>query len=110
MAKFCGMVGYSKTVETKPGIFQTKIVERKQYGDVTRYTRAWEAGESVNDNLRLNNQISIVSDEYAASNFADIRYVVLGHSRWKVTNVEIQRPRLILTVGGVYNGPTPKNS
>lgn len=105
MAKFYDAVGYVETVETRPGIYEEVATERNYYGDVIRNTRRLETGESVNDNVVLNNSISIVGDAYADQHFFAIRYVRWMGSVWKVTNVEVQRPRLILTIGGVYNGP-----
>ena len=106
MAKYYGRIGYGETVETAPGVWEEVITERHYYGDVTRNARRWENGDSLNDNLIVSNQISIVADDYAYTHFAYIRYVEWMGSLWKPTNVEIQRPRIILQVGGVYNGDT----
>lgn len=106
MAKFYGVIGYVETKETSPGIWQEAITERSYYGDVTRNTRRLENGENLNDDVNVNNLISIVADAYAVQNIFAIRYAKWMGASWKVTNVEVQRPRLILTIGGVYNGPT----
>lgn len=107
--KFYGMVGYRVTEETSPGVHTETIVEKPHYGDITRNTKKWENGESLNDDLNIANDISILADPFAYAHFHDIRYVVLYGGRWKVRSVEIQRPRLLLSLGGVYNGPVPKN-
>lgn len=107
MAKFFGPVGYVETdVEIRPGVWGDRVVERNHYGDVLRNTRRWESGENVNDNLVINNQISIVADDYANENLFAMKYIRWMGAVWKITNVEIQRPRLLLTIGGVYNGTT----
>ena len=106
MAKYYGEVGYAVTQETRPGIWEETIVERSYYGDVIRNTRRLESGESVNDDVVLNNSISIVADPYAHQNMLAIRYIKWMGALWKVTNVEVQSPRLLLTIGGVYHGPT----
>lgn len=103
MAKFYGKIGYGETTETKPGIWEEVITERHYYGDVLQLNRRWESGEHLNDNLNLNNKISIVADPFACKNFHSIRYVEWMGAKWKATNVEVQYPRLILTIGGVYN-------
>lgn len=108
MAKFYGAVGFTMSVEgtgEREGIMEDKTVERKYYGDVLRNTRRWENGSDILDNLRINNQISIVADEYAYSHFFAMKYVWWMGTRWKITNVEVQRPRLLLTIGDVYHGP-----
>lgn len=107
MAKYHGKVGFVTFAEIRPGVDREVPVEREYYGDVLRNTKRWENGAQVNDNLQINNQISIVADAYANQNLFAIRYVSWMGALWKVTNVDVQHPRLILTVGGVYNGPTP---
>ena len=109
--KFCGFVGYSLgTVEEtgdREGNYVEQVEERKYYGDVTRNTRRWsDNSESVNDDLLLNDSFSIVADGFAYEHCAQMKYVRWMGACWKITNVEIQRPRLLLTVGGVYNGQT----
>lgn len=103
MAKFYGVVGYAETVETKPGIWKPKIVEREYFGDLMRNTRQNDPAGQVNDNLNIANEISIVADPYAIENFHSMRYVTFMGAKWKITKVEVQYPRLILTVGGVYH-------
>lgn len=83
------------------------IVERDYVGDILRNTRRLQSGESVNDDLSVNNMISIVADPYANENFFAIRYVQWMGTLWKVTEVEVQSPRLLLRLGGKYNGPIP---
>ena len=108
MAKYSGKVGYGPTsVETKPGVWVEVIVERDYVGDILRNTRRLQSGESVNDDLSVNNMISIVADPYANENFFAIRYVQWMGTLWKVTEVEVQSPRLLLRLGGKYNGPVP---
>ena len=104
MAKFCGIIGYIETVEVKPGIWEEKVVERKYYGDLTRNTSRFQSSGGVNDDINVSNNISIIADPYANENFHHMRYVEFMGSKWKITNVEVNYPRLILTIGGVYNG------
>lgn len=105
MAKFYGTIGYAVTEETRPGVWVEKITERNYSGDVIRDTRRYNPGEGLNDDLTINNQLSIVADPFAEQNLFSMRYVNWMGACWKVTNVEVRRPRLILTIGGVYNGP-----
>ncbi len=104
MARFCGIVGYIDTKETSPGVWEEIPTEKTYRGDVTKNIKRYDSGENLNDNINLNNTISIVADAYAYQNYFAIRYVEWMGARWKVTSVEVQRPRLILSVGGVYNG------
>ena len=106
--KFCGKVGYGETAETAPGsgVWEDIIVEVTYFGDVIRNTRRLSEGENLNNDLSVNNSISIVADQYANEHFFAIRYIRWMGSLWTVTDVEVQRPRLILRLGEVYNGPT----
>lgn len=104
MAKFYGAVGYAETAETVPGVWQEQITERMYYGDLTRNTRRLQSSENLNDDINIANEISIVADPFANENFHAMRYVSFMGAKWKITSVEVQYPRLILTIGGVYNG------
>lgn len=108
MAKFSGVVGYAEgTVQTRPGVYEEQIVEHTLYGDVVRNTRQLRDGEHLNSDLSVNNSISVVADAYAREHFFAIRYVKWAGTLWAVTEVEVQSPRLLLRLGGVYNGPRP---
>lgn len=103
MSKWYGKIGYAVTVEKIPGVWEEDITERSYYGDTYRNTRLLQNSGGVNDNVNIGNQISIVADPYANQNFHAMRYVEFMGTNWKITNVEVQYPRLILTIGGVYN-------
>lgn len=104
MAKFYGVIGYAETSETTPGVWTEGITERTYSGDVVKESSRWQAGENLNDNLNVSNQISIVSDPFANQNLHSIKYVSWMGAKWKVTKVDVRFPRLLLTFGGVYNG------
>lgn len=104
MAKFYGKVGYVEVVETSYQVYEPREYERSYYGDITRCTRRVDTGSNLNDNITVNNLISIVADAYAFDHIFAMRYIWWMGQRWKITNVEVQRPRLVLTLGGVYNG------
>lgn len=103
--KFYGPIGYATTVESEPGVFVEQIVEKNYYGDVIRNKRTLREGENLNPDISLQNSISVVADAYLFGNFLAIRYISWMGSLWTVSDVEIQAPRLVLRLGGVYNGP-----
>lgn len=107
MTRFYGAVGFATPTEMSPGVWDDVIVERSYYGDVIRNSRRLQVGEDVNDDLTVENSISIVADPYANEQFFAVRYVRWAGTLWEVPTVEVQSPRLILRLGGVYNGPTP---
>lgn len=105
MAKWYGKVGYSETVETSPGVWKPQDTVREYYGDVIRNTTKWAVNsDSTNDDLTVNSQISIVADPFANNKFHSMKWIEFMGARWKVTSVEPQPPRLLLTLGGVWNG------
>lgn len=106
MAKFYGAIGYGVSVNKGYGVWDEEVVERKHYGDVLQNNRRLVSGEGVNDDVTVSNEISIVADPFAYEHFHSIRYVVWMGVRWKVTTVNVQRPRLVLTIGSVYNDTT----
>lgn len=107
MTRFHGAVGYAENVKTAPGVYQDVITERTYTGDVLRNTRQMREGEVLNNDISVSNSISIVADAYASEHFFAIRYVKWAGALWSVTEVQVERPRLLLRLGGVYNGPTP---
>lgn len=104
MAKFFGKIGFANTKDNVPGVWSEDITEKEYYGDVIRNTRKLQSSEYLNDDINISNEISIVADPFAYENFHSMRYVEYMGSKWKITNVEVQYPRLILSVGGLYNG------
>lgn len=104
MARYCGKVGFAIETEVRPGVWKNEIVERTYYGDSFRMSRRLQDSGNLNDNVTISNEISIVADPFANENFLSIRYAEFMGVKWKVTNVENQRPRLMMTLGGVYNG------
>lgn len=106
MAKFFGRIGYGIPAESRPGVWVDQIVEKEYSGDVIRNTRQITQGEKVNPDISVGNSISIVADAYANDHFFAIRYVEWAGAKWTVTDVEVRRPRLLLRLGEVYNGPT----
>lgn len=103
--KYYGRVGFTETLETSPGVHTEIPTEHYYYGDVLRNVRRLEPGQHLNDNLNVSVEISIVADPYARNHFHSMRYVEYAGALWEVTSVDAtQYPRLILSVGGVYNG------
>lgn len=105
MAKYYGKIGFCVTAESAPGVWvEDEIEERNYYGELTRNTRRLQGREYLNDGVNISNQISILADPYVTANFHTMRYAEYMGVKWKVTDVEVQYPRLVLTLGGEYNG------
>lgn len=106
MAKFSGLIGFVGTREDPPnsGIWEEFSDARQYYGDILRQGRHWEHGDSRNDDLTVNNYISIIADDFAKQNFQFIKWVEILGVKWRISSVEIEYPRIKLTLGGVWNG------
>ena len=104
MAKWHGVIGFAETIETRPGIHEEVITEHSYTGNVLQNTRRLQTSGQVNDDIEITNRISILADPIARANFHSMRYISFMGTNWKVSSVEVKFPRLILTVGGVYNG------
>lgn len=104
MAKWFGKIGFADLVETTPGVWEEKVVPHSYYGDLIRNSRRLQSTSQLNDDINVSNEISIVADPYANDHIHAMRYVEFQGAKWKVSNVDVQYPRLILSVGGLYNG------
>lgn len=107
MTRFSGVIGYSEQADFKDGVWEeSAIVEKHYFGNVQRVARGLQNDSKVLPDITVSNTISVVADAYAYNNFFNIKYVEWSGTKWVVNNVEVRRPRLILSLGGVYNGPT----
>ena len=109
MAKYSGMLGYVMPAkEDPPGIWKpSAVVEKLGRGDLIRQTITNEDVSGLSDGININNQISIIMDPFVNKNLESLKYVILYGTRWEIKSMTINRPRVILTLGGVYNGEYP---
>ena len=110
MSKWFGKIGYAIQEESEPGIWEEEIVERDYYGDLLTDNRKRQTNSNVLDEITLSNMVSIIADPFAYNNCSCMAYAEIMGARWKITEVEVKPPRLNLTIGGVYNGNTPRTS
>lgn len=105
MAKFSGYLGFAVTEEVKPGIWKDNTTEKIAYGDILRCSRRNSPSEHLNDDINISNQISIVANVFVRNNYQNLKYIKFknAETKWKVTDIELQFPRILLTIGGVYN-------
>ena len=105
MAKYFGVIGYVTTEEVEPGVWiENSIVEREYYGDLKHNSRRYSLSSNVNGDVSISNQISILSDSYANDHIDDMRYITYLGKKWTITDIEVEYPRLTLSIGGIYNG------
>lgn len=104
--KFHGVIGYvDGSVETGPGIFKPKVVEKPCYGEFVKNNRNFETTEYQNDDLVVKNTVSILSSMYMRQNYMSIKYIRINGANLKVTSVTLDYPRIRLELGGFYTGP-----
>ena len=103
--RYSGLIGFATTVETSKGVWEDQIIEKRYFGDVLRHAARWEGGESVNDNFHVSNRLSVVADGYFRKNLGEVRYAEWMGTKWKITEAEVNEPRITLTLGGKWNGP-----
>lgn len=108
MAKWSGKIGFaiSKKVPGKGNTYIDEMVEHPYFGDVISNTKRWESGESINDEPNISNTISVVANAFAIENLQCMKYVEFCGAFWKINSVDVQMPRLILRIGGAWNGET----
>lgn len=104
MARFYGAIGYVVEEETAPDVISEMPVERMYKGDLLKSAHRLESGLGVNDNVTISNQVSIIADPYANNHMHTMRYVKWRGTAWKITGIDVQPPRLVISLGGVYNG------
>lgn len=108
MAKLYTTIGYAPSFQqTAPGVWEPVIVQKQYYGEILRNTRRLESSDKVNHDVNISNRISIVADPYARENFHQMRWVEFMGAKWVITDVEVEYPRLILSVGGLYTEEEP---
>lgn len=109
MARFSGMVGYVLNVPDPlyPSVFVDEVVERKRFGDIIKESSKWQPNQNLNDDIEVTNRVSLVSDKFSLENLGYMKYITLYGQRWSIRSVTIEHPRIIVTLGGLYNGPTP---
>lgn len=107
LARFYGAIGYALQQESVPGVWTDTVVEKKYRGDVILDQRRFQSGDTVNDNINIDNSISIVADAYAYENIGFMKYIVWNNVAWKIQSFSINRPRIVIQIGGIYNGERP---
>lgn len=110
MAKYYGNIGFASTSEVRPGVWKPTIVEYPYYGDILDMGRRLQSSDKVNDNITISDKISIVADPFARENFYSMKWIEYAGAKWKVSSVSVSYPRLILTLGELYNESTGTSS
>lgn len=104
--KFCGSIGFIKQEEIEAGIYGDVVAEKNYYGEVLQNFRKWKSSDKVNDDIVLTNKLSVIADSFMTENLGAMKYVVYLGQKWKIDSAEIEYPRIVLTLGGLYNEAT----
>lgn len=107
MAKWYGQIGFAITEETAPDVWVERIIERSYYGDILKNTKSGGSSDQINEGFNISNQISFLADPYAKEHFYQMKYVTFMGTRWKINNIDVEYPRLTMSLGGLWNGEKP---
>ena len=109
MARYYGRIGFLKREtesDERPSRYIPQMEERWYTGELWKNSVRQQSAEKPVDDFGINNDISIIADAYALNNFSSIKYVEFMGTFWEVQSVTVEHPRLRISFGGVYNGPT----
>lgn len=109
MAKFSGVIGYQEEVEIAPGIWDTQYLEKPARGDILQKNHRWNAmNYSTVSSDSISDRITIGADDFVMRLCRQkrIRYVKFegDDTRYSVMDAAVDRPRIVLSIGGVFNG------
>lgn len=89
-----------------PGNWKEYKIVKPYMGEWKRVESKWIAGDKVNDDKRINNQLEIIADSFALANWTNIRCVKWRGLEWAVPTATLRPPRVVLEIGGLYNAGT----
>lgn len=104
-----GNIGFQLPLrEVRPGVWKPEEIVIKHYTwDLDRLFNSESRASSINTEMRLNNTISIVADPFLNNNITSIIWVEFLGAKWQVSSIDASNPpRLLITLGGVYNDET----
>lgn len=109
MAKWKGQIGFAVLIETDLDVWTEQIVERSYYGDILHNSRSNYVGDNeVNQGFNISNKISFIADPYARENMYRMKYATFMGTKWKISSVDVEYPRLTMSLGGLWNGEEPQ--
>lgn len=107
MNKWAGVIGFAINAETTPGVWEDSITEKTYVGDIIDVRVRRNTTQDINDNINLSAKISVVMNPYLRDHLDKLRYLTYFGSCWKISDISVEFPRLVISLGGVYNGPRP---
>ena len=102
--KWYGEIGFEMQKETTPGVYDSEFVKRNYYGDTKTLSTRWNTTENLHDDIRLVTKISVMADPFLFEQFPFMKYITFSGHKWTITDIVPNRPRIELTLGGLYNG------
>lgn len=101
--KWYGNIGFGIPVNEND--IHTEVITDKPYkGDILENNLRWQQSDKIDDDLNITNKISVIANDFAYDNIGYMKYVELRGNKWKIVSATLQYPRILLTIGGVWNG------
>lgn len=103
--KYVGNIGFlSSNTEVTGGIATQPIISKRYFGEIITTSSRLQTQDKINPDVTINNSIAILLDGYLNNNLSNIVYVEFLNKKWSVSSIELRHPRVILSLGGLYNG------
>jgi hypothetical protein len=104
MARYWGVIGINRgPVQTSPGILTPKIEEVQVSGEMRQERLNWpQAG--MREGLSARHVLSVITPEDSDIDFTEAVYISWQGRKWSVTSIQYKRPRVELSLGGIYSG------
>lgn len=102
MSRFSGKLGFVMTRETEEGVWLEDTIEIPVKGTIRRLYVRNDNNSSVNSNLRLTNEVSVLLDSKINTYLETLKYVIWKGSKWEVQSIGVSYPRLTINLGGLY--------
>lgn len=102
MSRFSGELGFVISRETAEGVWLEDRIEIPVKGTIRSLYVRNDNNSSVNSNLRLTNEVSILLNSKIQTYLETLKYVVWKGSKWEVQSIGVAYPRLSINLGGLY--------
>ena len=98
-------LGFSYTRDDGHGVWKQVNTEKVYKAEITSHK--WYLNrekDTPNVSYKTGESFSVLMDSFLQENLGYITYVVLNGVKWDISSIDVQRPRVHITPGGMYHG------